>query len=368
MPTALPRVSGATRIPTSTAEDSKFKSTANNAASLQTEQRQEAKMNTRNQHGLLARATRLWQKVAALFVVVPLMAATMVAAATAADLSNTARARGTGPGGVANAVVSTTDTVDIPVIAKTARYTVAKSVAPGITTNGGAGVDAPGDTFIYTFVVRNTGNVTIDNVVLTDPGPNFGSTAGANNAAFVTALGAATPVKSVNTDADVDVTETWTYTVSYTLAQADINNAVAGGATNNVTNAVSATADDPQNVQVTPNATGSTLTATTTIGGAPSMTIDKTARIKKAGSSGAFVAIVATDRLEVGDQLEYSYLVTNTGNVTLTGVNVNETAFTGNGGIVPPAPTGGASTLAPAAFTTFTSVYTVTQADVDALQ
>ncbi len=315
---------------------------------------------------------KIWQKVAALAVMLPLMVASLATAASAADLSNTARARGTAPGGTANAVVSVTDTVDIPVITKAPKYTVAKSVAAGITTNGTAGIaDASGDTLVYTFAVKNTGNVTLNTVALTDPGPLFGTTAGTTASAFVTSLASAVPVQTGATGvatANLDIGETWTYTVTYTLSQTDVNNAVASGASNNVTNTVSATAKDPQGISVTPTALGSTLTATTTIVGSPSMTIDKTAKIKKAGSAGGFVAIVATDRLEVGDQVEYSYLVTNTGNVTLTGVNVNETAFTGNGGIVPPAPTGGASTLLPAASTTFTSVYTVTQADVNALQ
>jgi hypothetical protein len=326
----------------------------------------------RRQAGATSGPNTIWRKLAACLVMLPLMVASFANAASAADLSNTARARGTAPGGGANAVVSVTDTVNIPVITKDPKYTVVKSVAAGITTNGTAGIaDAPGDTLTYTFAVKNNGNVTLNTVALTDPGPLFGTTAGTTAAAFVTSLGSATPVQTGATGtatANLDIGETWTYIVTYTLSQTDINNAVASGATNNVSNTVSATARDPQNVSISPTSTGSTLTATTTIVGAPALTIDKTAKIKKAGSAGGFVAIVATDRLAAGDEVEYSYLVTNTGNVTLTGVNVNETAFTGNGGVVPPTPTGGTSTLAPGASTTFTSTYIVTQADVNALQ
>jgi hypothetical protein len=330
-------------------------------------QQQEALEMNNNNKIPLARTAILWRRLCAIVLAIPLAAA--ITSASAADLSNTARARATAPGGVTNAIVSLTDTVNIPVITKNPKYTVAKAVVAGVTTNGTGGVaDAPGDTLVYSFTVANTGNVSLTNVVLTDPGPLFGGIAGTNAAGFVSNLAAAVPVKSLNADADVDVTENWVYSVTYTLTQSDVDNAVAGGATNNVTNTVSATARDLQNVSVTPTAVGSTLTATTTIPSSAAMTIDKTAKIKKSGSAGAFVAILPADRLEVGDQVEYSYLVTNTGNVTLTGVNVNETLFSGNGGIVPPAPTGGLSTLVPAAFTTFTSIYTVTQADVDALQ
>jgi uncharacterized repeat protein (TIGR01451 family) len=71
--------------------------------------------------------------------------------------------------------------------------------------------------------------------------------------------------------------------------------------------------------------------------------------------------------LVVGDVVTFSYLVTNTGNVTLTGVAITETAFNGTGGTGAVTPSGGAATLAPGASTTFTATYTVTQTDVDLL-
>ncbi len=75
---------------------------------------------------------------------------------------------------------------------------------------------------------------------------------------------------------------------------------------------------------------------------------------------------VAEDTLSAGETLHYSFLVTNTGNVTLAPVTINETGFTGHG--TPPVVTcpPAAATLAPAASVTCTATYTVTQADVDA--
>ena len=75
---------------------------------------------------------------------------------------------------------------------------------------------------------------------------------------------------------------------------------------------------------------------------------------------------VAEKTLTVGETLHYSFLVTNTGNVTLAPVTINDTEFTGHGTrpvVICPA---GATALAPAASVTCTATYTVTQADVDA--
>ncbi len=87
---------------------------------------------------------------------------------------------------------------------------------------------------------------------------------------------------------------------------------------------------------------------------APALTVDKTA--DTAGP------------LTVGQVVTYNYLVTNTGNVTVSGVDVSETLFNGTGTPVPnPVPTG-PTTLAPGASVSFTATYTVTQQDVDTLQ
>jgi hypothetical protein len=77
--------------------------------------------------------------------------------------------------------------------------------------------------------------------------------------------------------------------------------------------------------------------------------------VKSASTAGAGVA---------GDIVSYSFVVTNDGDLTLTGVHVDESAFSGTGSlgaIVCPT-----TTLAPLAQTTCTAGYTLTQADVDA--
>jgi uncharacterized repeat protein (TIGR01451 family) len=86
---------------------------------------------------------------------------------------------------------------------------------------------------------------------------------------------------------------------------------------------------------------------------APALTIDKTAN-----TTGPVVA---------GQTVTYNYVVTNTGNVTITGVNVIETAFNGTG-IAPVPTTGGSTTLLPGQSVSFSAPYLVTQQDVDTLQ
>ncbi|WP_082495885.1 isopeptide-forming domain-containing fimbrial protein [Agreia sp. Leaf335] len=68
---------------------------------------------------------------------------------------------------------------------------------------------------------------------------------------------------------------------------------------------------------------------------------------------------------EVDQELTYSFLVTNTGNVTLTDVVVDEGEFNGSGELSAVTPAS-VATLAPGASTTFAASYVVTQADVDA--
>ncbi|WP_296281491.1 hypothetical protein, partial [Pseudoxanthomonas sp.] len=83
---------------------------------------------------------------------------------------------------------------------------------------------------------------------------------------------------------------------------------------------------------------------------APSLTIDKTASPTTVSSAGQVVT--------------YSFLVTNTGNVAITGVVINETAFSGTG--TAPAITCPVTTLAPLASTTCSGTYALTQQDIDA--
>lgn len=264
--------------------------------------------------------------------------------ASYAALSNTAEATGTPAAGT---LTNPTDTLNLPVALKDPKYTTVKSVVSMTTSNGASASQTDGlDVITYQYVVDNTGNVTLSGVTLTDAGPTFDGNAATN------ALSALTLTSGdLNANNLLETTEVWTYTATYILAQADVD--TSAGVTDGVANAVVAVANDPQGTPAVQDV-GTDLTASTTIPAAPALTIDKTA-----DTAGPLI---------VGQVVNYTYLVTNTGNVTISGVDVNETSFNGTGTPVPNPTTVGSTTLAPGGTVTFTASYTVTQADIDTLQ
>uniref|UniRef100_UPI0004932145 DUF7507 domain-containing protein n=1 Tax=Pedobacter sp. R20-19 TaxID=1270196 RepID=UPI0004932145 len=75
--------------------------------------------------------------------------------------------------------------------------------------------------------------------------------------------------------------------------------------------------------------------------------------------TGSFADANNNGKAEVGETINYTFKVENTGNVTVSDLNITDTKVT---------VTGGPITLAPGATdnATFTAAYTITQADVDA--
>ena len=183
---------------------------------------------------------------------------------------------------------------------------------------GGDPFDSVGDVVSYGFVVTNTGNVRLagpvsvaDDQASDESCPGLGSVG--------------------NGDGFLDPGEQVTCTASYAITQADLD---AGS----VTNVASASAGG-----TTSNTDTQTANATET----PELTIAKSA------TESSFAA--------VGDVIHYSYLVTNTGNVTLTAVTVvdDQEPVT----CVPLVPE---LILAPGESVTCSATHVVTQADLDA--
>jgi uncharacterized repeat protein (TIGR01451 family) len=181
-----------------------------------------------------------------------------------------------------------------------------------------------GETISYSFLVRNTGAVTMTNVTVNDP---LLTNAGVSVTPGPLTLG---PGGSA------------TFTATYTPTQADID---AGRVENTATGTGTPpsgppTESPPDTVVVPPDQ-------------ASGLTIVKTGTLNDLDGDGF---------IDLGETIGYSFLVTNTGAVTLTNVTVNDPLLANAGVSVTPGP----QTLAPGANVTFTATYTPTQADIDA--
>ena len=186
---------------------------------------------------------------------------------------------------------------------------VVKSASP-------ASFDAAGAVLHYSFLVTNTGNVTLTSVAVNDTG--------------LPGLSAITcPDSSLAAGAQE------TCTATYTTTAADVD---AGSVSNTAT------------TQGTPPG------STTPVISAPS-----TATVPAVQAPGISVVKSASPLVfsQSGTRIGYSFLVTNTGNVTLTSVTVSDTGLPGLSPITCPD-----SVLAPGASETCTATYTTTAADV----
>ena len=226
------------------------------------------------------------------------------------SVSDTSSATGTAPGG--GSVTSTSNEVTVDANQNPAISLDKTAVAPGL----GNTYSAPGQTIDYSYLVTNTGNVTLTSVNVTDP---------------MTGL---SDISCPDTMLAPAASETCTAT--YTTTQLDVDN----GSINNTGTA-------------TGTGGGKTVTATSsaTVDAVqtPGISLHKTAVAPGPGNTYS----------APGQTIDYSYLVTNTGNVTLTSVNVTD-PMTGLSDISCPD-----TTLAPAASETCTATYTTTQLDVD---
>jgi len=185
-------------------------------------------------------------------------------------------------------------------------------------------VAAPGDRVTYSFTVRNTGNVPIADVGVTSS-RGQGSSSAITCPAGTLAVGASVICTSI-----------------YTTTQADIDQgsidstAVADGTAVGGDAVRSASASTEVSAQQS-----------------PALAIVKSAKPIKTAAPGSKVT--------------YSFVATNTGNVTLTNVRIQETAFSGKGNEpVADCPAANARTLAPGASITCTTTYSLVQADIDA--
>ncbi|WP_076585751.1 DUF7507 domain-containing protein [Solilutibacter tolerans] len=252
----------------------------------------------------------------------------------AGSVANTATVTGSNVCKTTDPVCAAPTTTPLTQAPSVALVKTAAAPTTGLGTSTSA-TDA-GDTITYSFVVTNTGNVTLTNVRITSD-PNLPSL---SCTAVTLAPGAS-------------ATLTCTGNV-YTITQADMN---AGQASNTAV----ASGTPPTGADVTDTsgtATNNNTPTTTPLTQAPSVALVKTAA---APTTGLGTSTSATD---AGDTITYSFVVTNTGNVTLTNVRITSDPNL-------PSLSCTAVTLAPGASATLTctgNVYTITQADMNAGQ
>ncbi len=190
------------------------------------------------------------------------------------------------------------------------------SFAPQITLAKSADVSsysAPGATVTYSYLVKNTGNVTLNPVTVTDP---------------MTGLSAVTCPHIALASGQNE-----TCTATYTTTQADVDNGT-------ISNTGTATGSPPWGPKVTATDSHSIPAAQS-----PAITMHKTASVTSFAVSGVPVT--------------YFYAVKNTGNVTLTGVQVTD-PMSGLSAVSCPE-----STLAPGASESCTATYATTLGDVE---
>jgi uncharacterized repeat protein (TIGR01451 family) len=217
------------------------------------------------------------------------------------SISNTATVTGTPPGAVP------------PVSAQDAT-TVPPSQLASIDLQKSASAPSASGVVSYAFQVANTGNLTLANVTVTDPLPGLSTVS--------------------CPDTTLAPSASMTCMASYTLTQADLD---AG---------------------VIPN----TATASGVPPAGPAVTDQDSAAVVTSQAARVDLAKTATgpDPLTVGTVVNYSFLVTNIGQLALTGVTVTD-PLAGLSAISCPG-----TTLAPGASMTCTASYTITQADVEA--
>ena len=192
------------------------------------------------------------------------------------------------------------------------------SIVKSVVSVGGVSGDPTatklGEAIDYSVVVTNTGNETLTNVVVTDP--TLGTTLG--------------------TLASLAVGASVTYTASQTITQAELN---AGGPVTNT-----AVVTDTQ----TPSQSS---TVNTNVSGTPGVSIVKSV-VSVGGVSGDPTATA------LGEAIDYSIVVTNTGNETLTNVVVTDPTLGTTLGTL--------ASLAVGASVTYTTSQTITQAELNA--
>ncbi len=210
---------------------------------------------------------------------------------------------------------------------------------------GADNLASPGDIITYNYTITNCGNVTLNNVAVTESVALFSGTGDL-------------PIPSTPTQVTLAPDGIATSSATYAITQEDINN---GG----VTNQAVATGTNPAGDTVTDNSDSDNPADETGGGDDPTVTpIDNDPCIELIKSS---VLDLGDDNMaSVGDMITYSYEFVNCGNVTLENISIVElqNLFTGSNTL--PIPTNlNPTTLGPGLTGSGTASYSISQFDID---
>ena len=198
------------------------------------------------------------------------------------------------------------------------------------------------ETITYTITVKNIGNVTLENIFVSDKFSRDGGTT------WEEIKDKLTP--SASTPITLEPGEQKTYTYQYTVVEEDLGKTLKNTAT-----AIAPNPDDP-----TENVTDDTITSGEKVEDPnPDLSVDKKVT-SDPGSDGVY---------DLGDTITYTITVQNEGNVTLTGVDVKDELLAGGQKIHDLVVTGGDNiTLKPKGHEGDTVIlyvdYTVTEEDL----
>jgi gliding motility-associated-like protein/uncharacterized repeat protein (TIGR01451 family) len=255
----------------------------------------------------------------------------------AGKVLNQATAEGTAPD---QSVVSddsgSTTTTDDPTITPLCQEGTIAIVKTGEVAEGG-GCPGEGDIINYMFTVTNEGNLTLSDIVVTDP--------------LLEAPNPVVPIVFVSGDTNgnmlLDIDESWIYAADYALTQENVD---AGEVENQAT--ATGTLPSGDTVSDLSHPVDVTLDAPTIVEicQAPIIALVKTGVFNDENGNGC---------AEPKESITYSFKVFNLGNVTLSNINIVDNLVT---------VTGGPITLAPDTTdeNSFSAEYFITQEDIDA--
>ena len=230
-------------------------------------------------------------------------------------------------GEVVNVATGTASTMqNTPVVSNEAQETVPIEAAPSLVLTKTAvpnGLSA-GDTIGYQYEVTNAGNVDVSGVSVTDNKITSPSVVTCSDTVLVPG-------------------QTTTCTATYTITAANVS---AGNVTNVAT--AGGTTTDGHHVVSAPKSTTVTIPPVPPAP-SPRLAVQKSGLLHTTGA-----------QPKPGDTIGYSYVVTNTGNVTVSNIAVSDPRA-GLSAVTCPV-----TSLAPGGSTTCTATYKITQADIDA--